>query len=1098
MDKNIVTSHLTNMKTFLQFVVIALLLLVAVIAVQENIGLPPVTHFVAVHTLLEMLSISVSLLIFSVGWSARAHLQNNSMVLLCCCMLSVALFDALHLVSYPGMPELLFSPSPEKAINFWLAARILSAIALLVIAFEPAISRLKPGAILFLTLGFTCVVIWMVLFQSHGLPSTFIYGFGLTGFTAIVDYLVIFLFICAAALLMLSLKQPKQQISVVGLIAVALVCTMSEFLFTLRQEPSDTYNIVGHVYKVLAYLILYRVILAESITFPYQLLKASQLHLKATLDSMPDAVFELDRQGNLITLFPGVATSFFTNKIIVGNNITQLLPRDDAKTLTRALALADIDGFCKRVHVSLKTNQGLQHFELAIAKQPSNTSTAPLFTVAVRNTSESVFQKRALAHEALLNEGLLHLSQIASLGDEKAFLSHSARYCRYLIPCTCVMIYDVSKHHLKLLSVSGEQPSGIDEKRWQNFILEKLTEGTTQQSLTDNGANLILTPIKDKGEVKLALLLCNKNADFEVYAKESALIWGESLWSWLSKIRQEDLLNTLSLAVDQNPNPILITNTDVKIEYINNAYLTTCGYRREELIGQSPNIISSGHTSKAVYKEMWKSLKEGQSWVGDLINRTKSGKVFIDRTTIFPIKDSDGKVIKYISFKSDVTQQVEDEARIHRLSFFDQITGLPNQAMMHKIFSQLQSSNKLHSGALMLINLDNFKVINDALGHDFGNLILKEVAIRLEKQMVESDFTCRFSGDTYIYFMSNCDMTAPHEKASQLLADIKTPMFLQTQKVVITASMGVALYPTDANELAKLILCAETATYKVKDNGRNNYMFFNSAMLEYVSRHLQIINALNFAIIENELSLVFQPQISITTKDVIGVEVLVRWHSKELGHVSPAEFIPIAESCGIIKDIDEWVFENAVKQAAEWQALVLPEINIAINLSASRFSDEHLIEKLLSVTKQYQLASQCIELELTESVALKDPNHALTTMKALRVAGFKISVDDFGTGYSSMNYLKLFSLDKLKIDKSFIDDLASGETADVAIVQAIVDLAKHLNMVSIAEGVETHAQWELLVELGCDQLQGYVFSKPLSNEELIALLQSQAPQIVNS
>ena len=630
----------------------------------------------------------------------------------------------------------------------------------------------------------------------------------------------------------------------------------------------------------------------------------------------------------------------------------------------------------------------------------------------------------------------------------------------------------------------------LPQLQTQKYITRTLDEvAQLKAGLSALGA-LMAVPIHEQAKVRMVLLLSDKERNFSAREAEAITLWLQAIWHWLNRLRQDEQMSTLSLAVEQNPHPILITDTEVKIEYVNRAYVELSGFEREDLLGMNPAILSSGKTAPQVYQSMWQSLKKQQPWVGELINRNKQGEELIERTTIYPITDKDGKVSKYISFQHDITAQVENETKIHHLSYYDQLTGLANVKMLLHVFASLCSKNKLVEGALLSIGLDNFKVLNEALGYDKGNMILKTLAQRLLNLGDEDELICRLPGDRFAFLMPYANADSASIKAQRIIETLRTPINIDGKNIVLTASIGVALYPHDGDNSQQLLQLAEAALFEVKKRGRNNYLFYAREMNRHASRQLQVINALNMALLEDEFSLVFQPQVRIDNRQVVGAEVLVRWHSSELGMVSPGEFIPVAESAGLIKALDAWVFRHALAQIKQWLEMGLEDLVFAVNLSAASFEDQGLLSALMYELEQYDVPATCIELELTEAIALMDPDSVLKRIKSLRAAGFRVSIDDFGTGYSSMSYLKRFDVDKLKIDKSFIDDLASGEPEDVAIVKAMVQLAKALNIDSIAEGVETEQQWHSLAELGCDQVQGYWCAKPLPAKDFIAFLES--------
>jgi diguanylate cyclase (GGDEF)-like protein len=419
-------------------------------------------------------------------------------------------------------------------------------------------------------------------------------------------------------------------------------------------------------------------------------------------------------------------------------------------------------------------------------------------------------------------------------------------------------------------------------------------------------------------------------------------------------------------------------------------------------------------------------------------------------------------------------------ARRAQLSYFDQLTGLPNRAQFEETFQQaLQAAARSRgTAALLWLDLDNFKAVNDSLGHDVGDLLLREMANRLRTHLGEHDLASRHSGDDFTILMPGAGQAQAAALAGRILEALQAPISLGSEELIISGSIGIAMYPSDGANVAALGACAEAAMYQVKKEGRNTFRFFAPAMQEHTARTLSLTTALKHAIARDELRLAYQPQYSLLTGELIGAEALLRWRSAQWGDVSPGEFVPLAEANGLIVGIGEWVLRTAARQLRQWQDAGLGGLTIAVNLTASQFAQPSLLDTCRGIAAEAGVDTRWLELELTEAVALRDPEGARTTMEALHAAGFKLSIDDFGTGYSSMSYLKRFPVDKLKIDQSFVRELAASDD-DLAIVSAIVQMAHSLGMSTIAEGVETAEQLALLKARGCDEIQGYYYSRPL-------------------
>jgi len=548
----------------------------------------------------------------------------------------------------------------------------------------------------------------------------------------------------------------------------------------------------------------------------------------------------------------------------------------------------------------------------------------------------------------------------------------------------------------------------------------------------------------------------------------------------------EEQLHKLSQAVEQSPSAVVITDIHGNIDYVNNAFTSTTGYMAEEVVGKNPRFLQSSKTSPSIYKEMWSKLMQGEKWVGEFINKHKNGEEYIQSVIVTPIVDKDGKTTHFMAIEEDITDKKRNEERIHFLANFDSLTGLPNRAQMEDHLNYTLSLARRSNGhfALMFLDLDHFKDINDTLGHKIGDELLVKLSQRLKSVLREEDTLSRQGGDEFILLLPGADAHGSSIIAQKLLEVVSRPFTVGHYELTVTISIGIALYPNDGNSIETLSKNADAAMYRSKQEGRNSYRFYTEEMQQRSIRNLELGNALHHAIENQELYLTYQPQMSSSDLQIIGVEALLRWKHPVFGNISPVEFIPIAEDNGLILPIGEWVLRTAIKQAKKWLDEGLPPMIMAVNLSAVQFRHPKLSQMISSILEEAQLPPEYLEIELTERMAMHDPEHAVIIMNQLHSQGIRMSIDDFGTGYSSLSYLKKFNIYKLKIDQSFIRDI-STDAEDKAIVGAIIDMARGLDLLTIAEGVETHSQLEFLQQQGCDEIQGYLFSKPLLPEEFV-------------
>ena len=548
----------------------------------------------------------------------------------------------------------------------------------------------------------------------------------------------------------------------------------------------------------------------------------------------------------------------------------------------------------------------------------------------------------------------------------------------------------------------------------------------------------------------------------------------------IERKKGEQQLQLVARVFEQGGESIVITDSESRIVRVNKAFTQITGYTEAEALGRNPSLLSSGRQDADFYRDMWDALHASGLWQGELWNRRKDGSVYPEWLSISQMRDSSGAVTHYVAIATDISQRKQDEEKIRLLADFDPLTGLPNRRLLQdRIGTALtQAQRQNEPVALMFLDLDRFKYVNDSLGHHMGDNLLQQVAQRLTAALREQDTVCRLGGDEFVVLCPNTDATGAAHVAQKLLESVSRSFQMELQDLLITFSIGIALYPTDGSTYETLSMRADTAMYRAKQAGRNTYRFFTAEMQVESSRVLQLENGLRRALELNQFHLVYQPQVSLHDDQLVGMEALLRWEHPVLGTVSPAEFIPVAEESGLILPIGEWVLRTAAQQMCAWLEMGLPLQQVAVNLSAVQFRHHNLLELVTQVLAEAGLAPQYLELELTEGVAMENPLSAIEVMKNLHQLGVRLSMDDFGTGYSSLSYLKRFSVYKLKIDQSFVRDL-TDDPEDRAIVVAIIGLARSLGFQTIAEGVETAGQLAFLREQGCDEVQGYWYSKPL-------------------
>jgi len=541
---------------------------------------------------------------------------------------------------------------------------------------------------------------------------------------------------------------------------------------------------------------------------------------------------------------------------------------------------------------------------------------------------------------------------------------------------------------------------------------------------------------------------------------------------------------------------MLVTDIDKVILRVNHAFTRITGYSAEEAIGQTPHMLSSGLHNSAFYEAMWESISRTGAWHGEIWNRRKNGEVYPERLAITAVKGDDGIATNYVASMSDITVSRAASEEIKNLAFYDPLTHLPNRRLLVDRLNQALASSARsgRDGALLFLDLDHFKTLNDTLGHDIGDMLLKQVADRLSDCVREGDTVARIGGDEYVVMLEELSEHAIEAAAQaefigkKILMTLKLPYQLAMHEHHNTSSIGITLFSDQISGVDEILKQADIAMYQAKKSGRNALRFFDPQMQDSINARADLERELRKAINKKQFHLYYQVQVD-EAEHPIGAEALIRWMHPERGLVSPSHFISLVEETGLILPIGQWVLEAACAQLKKWeQDPVTRNLTLSINVSAKQFRQADFVAQVRAAVKQQSINPVLLKLELTESILLEDIDGTIATMNALKEVGIRFALDDFGTGYSSLQYLKRLPLFQLKIDKSFVRDIAI-DSSDQAIVRTIIAMAQTLNLDVIAEGVETEQQQSILLTSGCTHYQGHLFGRPVPIEEFEAILQ---------
>ncbi|WP_181388402.1 sensor domain-containing protein [Vibrio albus] len=537
--------------------------------------------------------------------------------------------------------------------------------------------------------------------------------------------------------------------------------------------------------------------------------------------------------------------------------------------------------------------------------------------------------------------------------------------------------------------------------------------------------------------------------------------------------------------VNQSSNSVVITDNNMNIIYVNNKFEEISGYMSHEVLGKNPRILSAKKTPKENYKEMFHTLQKIEQWKGEFINIHRDGHEYIEEAIISPITNTIGDVVCYLGEKKDITEKKNSEKIVKKLTHFDSLTEVYNRAYFIEEVGKIITLPPIEENyfAIIFVDLNQFKKLNDTFGHLLGDKTLTAIASRLDNIITSDDFIARVGGDEFVVVHKNASKESVSQLARRIVNSFQTPVTIDNQEYYLDASLGSAIWPKDGITLTQVLSRADLAMYGAKTSNCR-YRPYSADIGSRYARELELSRKLDLAIQNHQLSLAYQPKIDIKTGRVDGMEALLRWNDADLGMISPVEFIPIAEKYKMMTSIGNWVIVEVCKQLNQWEK-EKKSFNgrVAINLSVQQIENIHFYENILSILNSESISPYKIELEVTESILVSDPDNIMSLCSKLIDVGFSISIDDFGTGYSSLSYLNTLRVNTLKIDKSFIKEITIDKH-EQAIVKSIIGLGHNLGLTVIAEGVENEEQLNYLLSLGCDTAQGYLFCKPLPANEL--------------
>ena len=1041
-------------------------------------------HLVMLHAVLEAFAVIMSTLVFTTGWQTYGDDRSGAIAILCCVFLGVGALDLLHLLSYPSLPDLITPNSYQKALVLSAFSRSLAASALLAVALAPncrSNSAVIRNLILLITAVVIAAIAWFGIYRWQLVPAlinaaTHHFNGAETALHGVLTAAL------ALAAWRFARRYRNEQLEWVRQLALgSLLLALAGVNFTLSQSPGDWPNVLAHLCKVLAGYCVYRAIFLRSVQLPIDRLNASEASLRKSQRELALTKIAVDRSRDYIYMM-----AVDTGRILYANEVAcERMGYSREQML--ALTASDISSDANPADVSmLATMNGPNSHRFECLHRTADGEVFPVEVTAtlIRETGQAFYycsvrditeRRRA---ESAQRETARHLRRVIdSMPYFVSLLTPQGNFVE-----TNRKVLDV--WGLTEDEVRGVHLNELMSRLFSADICALVGDSIRRAALGETVHFDLKVPIGGVPEYSSFYIAPVFDNDGRVLYLIATSV------SITDRVQAQEQLKLASIVFDYSAEAILITDGNVRVLSVNRAFSTLTGFEEKAVIGTVPPLFEGGRH----LEEMLGALAESGNWNGEVEWLCSDGRLCFEWLTVTKVLDSDGSVSNYIVIFSDISEKKRTEEHIQYLAYYDPLTSLPNRVLLEDRVKQALAvaRREQHRIALVFLDLDHFKTINDSLGHHCGDRILAEVGKRLKRSVREVDTVARLSGDEFVVVLTGLQESAQAAAISQkLLAELALPYLTGGTELRLTVSAGISVFPEDGADFPRLIMNADAAMYHAKAMGRNNTQFFIDEMNRRAADLLSMENRLRGAIERGELVLHYQPQIDLRSGAVIGVEALVRWLDPERGLIPPGDFIAVAEERGLIGQIGAWVLREACRQNRAWQDAGLPKLPIAVNISASQFRQDNLVEHIRAVLRETGLEAAYLELEVTESAVMHDAERLISTLAELRKLGVFLAVDDFGTGYSSLSYLKRFPIDKIKIDRSFVHDIPVDKD-DYSIVRAIIGLSKQLGLKVVAEGVETPAQLAALRESDCDHYQGYLFSRPVDAAALESMLRAAA------
>ena len=1031
----------------------------------------------------NIIIVVVSGIVFTVGWLVFASDRNWAVTLLATFFLAAGLFNAYYLfnlVSSVGTQA--YSMQQLAALSLW--ARIFTASGLLLtacISVDRTISLAARFALLFVVSAIAFAI--FAFTASAYYPDFLSWLFPDSPGAAMrpVVPAVLALTFAVTGFIYLLQRRKRPHLWLRKLLMASFLLALAEVGFLQAGSPASIQSQLAYLLLAVGYTYVYRAVFLYSIQWPIdqmddwqERLKTSQRELaitKLAVEGSGYYIFEFDEAGNILFVSDNVCSRTGYNRDeLIGAEFRILAHRGHRRLFSPGGALDGDRGSPNRLELELRTREGEVFPVATTITYYEDDDHKHCYAIMEDITRQKNF-------EAQLAENARHLRRVLdSIPFYVTILTPDGKYIgsNNAVFESLEGDDEVSgKSIVDFLAprVQHEQAETVLNDAIRQAQLGRPTSLELQLKVNDDGpqyVDFVVAPVRDDTGNVVNLV------------NTSAII--------TERIVIQNELKLASTVFDHSAEAILITDGNLHTLSANRAFTTITGFEEQDILGETPPLLKEGKH----LQDMHASLERKGSWSGEVEWTKRNGDIGYEWLTVTRVFDDDQRVRNYIIIFSDITEKKRTEQHIQYLAYYDPLTGLPNRVLLEDRVNQAIAGARRYryKVGLVFLDLDHFKTINDSLGHHQGDKLLSEISRRLSAHVREGDTVSRLSGDEFVIVLPGIeDAETAAEVARKLLAEVQLPYLLDGVELRVTMSSGICMYPDDGDNFSRLVMNADAAMYHAKEAGRNNVQVFIGEMSRRAAELLDLETRLRRALDREEFLLHFQPQVSSRDHAIVSFEALVRWNDPGSGMVPPAQFIPVAESRGLITQIDNYVLRAACLQSSAWQAAGLPRLPVAVNVSAKQFRDRNFVNSVRAALEDARLDPRYLELEVTETVIMQDAEEVIATLEALRQLGVKLAIDDFGTGYSSLGYLKRFPIEKIKIDASFVRDIP-GDKEDYSIVRAIVGLTQQLNLKVLAEGVETLEQLNALRDIGCDEYQGFYFSEAVSAADFERILRT--------